>query len=43
LFLPASSAPALDLSLIRTAFAEQLPQLARMAVQASRDTQVEYL
>jgi signal transduction histidine kinase len=43
LLLPAASAPALDISLIRTAFAEQLPQFARLAVQAGRDTQVEYL
>lgn len=43
LSLPAVSAPALDLSLIRTAFAEQLPQFARLAAQAGRDTQVEYL
>ncbi|MFC5510102.1 hypothetical protein ACFPOU_03040 [Massilia jejuensis] len=43
LYLAAANVPALDLSLIRTAFAEQLPQFARMAVQASRDTQVEYL
>ncbi len=43
LSLPAASAPALDLSLIRTAFAEQLPQFARLAAQAGRDTQVEYL
>jgi len=43
LFLPAASPPALDFSLIRTAFAEQLPQFARLAAQAGRDTQVEYL
>lgn len=43
LTLPAATAPALDLLLIRTAFAEQLPQFARLAAQAGRDTQVEYL
>lgn len=43
LFLPAAAAPGLDLSLIRTAFVEQLPQFARLAAQAGRDTQVEYL
>lgn len=43
LSLPAANAPALDLSLIRTAFTEQLPQFARLAAQAGRDTQVEYL
>ena len=43
LSLPAASAPALDLSLIRAAFTEQLPQFARLAAQAGRDTQVEYL
>lgn len=43
LSLPAANAPALDLSLIRTAFAEQLPQFARLAAQAGHDTQVEYL
>ena len=43
LYLAATTAPALDLSLIRTAFAEQLPQFARLAAQAGRDTQVEYL
>ena len=43
LSLPVASPPALDISLIRTAFAEQLPQFARLAAQAGRDTQVEYL
>lgn len=41
--LPTASVPVLDMSLIRAAFAEQLPQFARLAAQAGRDTQVEYL
>lgn len=41
--LPAASAPALDLSLISAAFAEHLPAFARLAAQAGRDAQVEYL
>ena len=43
LYMPGANVPTLDLSLIRTAFAEQLPQFARLAAQAGRDTQVEYL
>jgi signal transduction histidine kinase len=41
-FLPAT-APAPDASVIRAVFAEHLPQFARLAAQAGRDTQVEYL
>jgi signal transduction histidine kinase len=42
-FLPAASAPAPDTALLRAVFAEHLPQFARLAAQAGRDTQVEYL
>lgn len=43
--LPAapSAAPALDGSAIRSAFEDFMPQFARMAAQAGRDAQVEYL
>lgn len=42
-FLPSGSAPAPDASVLRAVFAEQLPLFARLAAQAGRDTQVEYL
>jgi uncharacterized ParB-like nuclease family protein len=41
LFSP--TAPAPDAALIRAIFTESMPQFARLAVQAGRDTQVEYL
>ena len=39
----ALAAPATDASLIRSIFTESLPQFARLAAQAGRDTQVDYL
>jgi hypothetical protein len=38
-----ATAPALDTSVIRTVFAEYLPQFARLTAQAGRDAQVDYL
>lgn len=37
------TAPALDADLIRAIFTESMPQFARLAAQAGRDTQVDYL
>lgn len=39
----AATAPAPDAALIRAIFTESMPQFARMAAQAGRDTQVDYL
>lgn len=38
-----ASGPAPDAALIRTIFTESMPQFARLAAQAGRDTQVDYL
>lgn len=43
LALPGPFAPASDLSQIRAVFTEYLPQFARLATQAGRDAQVDYL
>lgn len=40
---PGPAAPALDATLIRSLFVECMPQFARLAAQAGRDAQVEYL
>ncbi|MFC5550288.1 hypothetical protein [Massilia aerilata] len=40
---PASLAPALDASAIRAVFIECMPQFSRLAAQAGRDAQVDYL
>lgn len=40
-FAPAAPAP--DAALIRAVFTESMPQFARLAAQAGRDTQVDYL
>jgi hypothetical protein len=42
-FLQPGTAPTPDLSLIRAMFAESMPQFARIAAQAGRDAQVDYL
>jgi len=42
-FQQPTAAPAPDLSLIRAVFTESMPQFARLAVQAGRDAQVDYL
>ena len=39
----APAAPAADAALIRAIFTESMPQFARLAAQAGRDTQVDYL
>jgi hypothetical protein len=39
----ASTAPALDASVIRSVFVECMPQFSRLAAQAGRDAQVDYL
>jgi hypothetical protein len=40
---PASQAPVLDTSAIRSVFVECMPQFARLAAQAGHDAQVDYL
>jgi hypothetical protein len=40
---PAATTPALDADLIRSIFSESMPQFARLAAQAGRDAQVDYL
>jgi hypothetical protein len=39
----ASAVPGLDASMIRSVFTESMPQFARLAAQAGRDAQVDYL
>jgi hypothetical protein len=42
-FQPSSTAPVPDLAAMRAVLTESLPQFARIAVQAGRDAQVDYL
>jgi hypothetical protein len=40
---PSAAAPGLDADLVRSIFSESMPQFARLAAQAGRDAQVDYL